>query len=30
MAINEAILAANDRLGFERVGGYHDMGLAFD
>ncbi|MDX6286049.1 MAG: hypothetical protein QOG53_1534 [Frankiales bacterium] len=29
MDVNTTILAANERLGFERVGGYHDMGLAF-
>jgi GNAT superfamily N-acetyltransferase len=30
MEINTPILAANARLGFERTGGYIDMGLAFD
>jgi predicted GNAT family acetyltransferase len=29
METNTQILAANDRLGFTRVGGYVDMGLAF-
>jgi GNAT superfamily N-acetyltransferase len=30
MEINAPILAANARLGFERTGGFVDMGLAFD
>jgi GNAT superfamily N-acetyltransferase len=29
METNTTILSANARLGFERIGGYHDMGLAF-
>jgi RimJ/RimL family protein N-acetyltransferase len=29
MEINTQILAANDRLGFQRISGYTDLGLAF-